>query len=184
MGSTIRQRISWNACLLLSVSLGLLSFPSRAQAIRNQCPTELEPLVTRLLRDLPGYANRAIVRSRGNKPITSLGSVITAGRPEFEPLPLAPSSARDRPSDPTLRQVFLTTLERESIGGKFSELQQFHWLFLTRTETGWQMALLFTRTGSYPLGQPPSPLRDSSQGVIGQAIQVWLRDCNAGFVRS
>jgi hypothetical protein len=177
VGKSLRRLLS------LIVGIALLTFPHQAQAARNQCPTELESLVAWMLRDLPGYANRAIVRSRGKTPITALSSVLTAGRPEFEPLPLAPSSAGARQRDPTLRQVFLTTLERESIGGKFSELQQFHWLFLARAETGWQLVLLFTRTGSYPSGQPPTPPRESSQGVIGQAIRAWLRDCNAGFVR-
>lgn len=158
-------------------------FPKMAIAARYQCPTEVEPLIMRMLRDLPSYANRAIVRSRRQTPVSQLGSVLIAGRPEFKPLPTSPTRGSVTQPDPTLQQVFITTLEREFISGKRTDLQQFHWLFLTRTETGWQLALMFTRTGSYPTQQPPTPLRESSQGAIGQAIRAWLRDCNAGFIR-
>lgn len=162
----------WIAAIAL-----IFGFPQIAQAARYQCPSEVEPLVNRLVKDLPSYANREIVRSRRSIPIAQLGSVVLAGRPEFEPLP-----TRSRP-DPTLKQAFITTLEREFVSGKRVELQQFHWLFLTRAETGWQLALMFTRTGSYPSTPSTTPPRESSQGAIAQGIQRWLRDCNAGFIR-
>jgi hypothetical protein len=140
-----------------------------------------------MLRDLPGYANRVIVRSRTRyKAISSLDSVITAGRPEFVPLPLTgiSSTIPDPQNASDLRQVFITTLEKQNTAGTPIELQQFHWLFLTQTKSGWQLALMFTRTGSAPAGQVITPPRESSQGVIGQAVRTWLRDCNAGAVRS
>lgn len=42
---------------------------------------------------------------------------------------------------------------------------------------------MFSRTGIYPGGRPPTPPRDSSEGVIAQAIRTWLRDCQAEPVR-
>lgn len=155
---------------------------------RRICPVEVEPLVVLMLRDLPSYANRVIVRSRTRYPaISSLSSIITAGRPEFVPLPLAPGIASTIPSpqdSSDLRQAFITTLERQGTAGGTIELQQFHWLFLAKTDQGWRLALMFTRTGSVSAGQLITPPRESSQGTIGQAVQTWLRDCNAGAVRS
>ena len=167
------------------------SIESSAISIRpvsHACPSEVEPLTALMLRDLPGYANRVIVRSRTRYPaISSLDSVITAGRPEFVPLPLTSgtfSTIPDPQNASDLRQVFITTLERQNVAGTAIELQQFHWLFLTKTESGWRLALMFTRTGVTSVEPPITPPRESSQGVIGQAVRTWLRDCNAGAVRS
>lgn len=140
---------------------------------------DIETLTDRLLENLPGYANRVTLRDR------HLNSyVIIAGRPEFAPLTLGPGVYQPAPaSDPEPpQQVFITTLERQYTAGKAVELQQFHWLFLTRTSSGWRLATMFSRTGTYPKEQPPTPPRESSNGVIGQAIHEWLRDCRAGTV--
>jgi hypothetical protein len=62
---------------------------------RSTCPENLEALIGQMLPDLPGYANRVLRR----KPISDQGGairespllkiyVVTAGNPEFEPLPL------------------------------------------------------------------------------------------------
>ena len=146
---------------------------------RTACPAQVEPLTALLLRDLPSYANRVITRS-SRSAIGSMNFILMAGRPEFEPLPLKPGADSSESSD--LHQVFLTTLERQNVAGKPFDLQQFHWLFLAKTQSGWRLALSFTRTGS-PTGQPPTPPRESSQGIVGQAVQTWLRDCNAGAIR-
>jgi hypothetical protein len=53
---------------------------------------------------------------------------------------------------------------------------------LTQTATGWRLAMMFSRIGSYPAKNPPSPPRDSSNGVVGQAVRAWLRDCRAGSI--
>lgn len=148
---------------------------------RAACPAEVEPLIALMLRDLPSYANRIILRSTRRYALNSRNSVLTAGRPEFAPLPLKPGSLDSQASD--LRQVFITTLEQQNAAGEALNLQQYHWLFLAKTQSGWQLALMFTRTGPYPAGQPPTPPRESSQGTIGQAIRTWLRDCNARAVR-
>lgn len=149
------------------------------QAAQIACPTEVEPTVQAMLRDLPGYANRIAVRSRLGSIRSSRNSVILAGRPEFAPLPLN----SDRPIDPTLKQAFITTLEREIVSGKAIDIQQFHWLFLTRDPQGWQLALMFTRIGTPTPNQPITPPTESREGVIGQAVQLWLRDCNVRGIR-
>lgn len=170
--------MQWRVIAIGITIANLLSIPP-AQSARIACPTEVEPLVQALLPDLPGYANRITVRARLGSVQLPRNSVILAGRPEFAPLPL--NSAR--PIDPTLKQAFITTLERETVSGKPVDLQQFHWLFLTRTQEGWQLALMFTRIGTTTPNQPITPPRDSREGAIGQAIQLWLRDCNTRGIR-
>lgn len=154
---------------------------------RYTCPTEVKDLTTLLLRDLPGYANRVSLRALRRFPVAGqMSYVLTAGRPEFEPLPLGPGQlATDaQVSQPAnLRQVFITTLERQSTAGKEFQLQQYHWLFLVQTEEGWRLATMYSRTGPYPATSPPTPPRESSDGVIGRAVQNWLSDCRAGAIR-
>ncbi|MBW4527339.1 MAG: hypothetical protein KME18_19495 [Phormidium tanganyikae FI6-MK23] len=162
----------------ITIAANLLPI-SPVQAARIACPTEVEPTIQAMLRDLPGYANRIAVRSRIRNSRSSRNSVILAGRPEFTPLPLN----SDRPSDPTLKQAFITTLEREIVSGKAIDIQQFHWLFLTRNLEGWQLALMFTRIGTTTPNQPITPPIESREGVIGQAVQQWLNDCNIQGIR-
>lgn len=182
----------------IAIGFGVIAaaLPTQAVPRLRSCPTEIEPLVQAMLRDLPGYANRIAVRSLAQRSSSTArrapqsrfqpprSTVILAGRPEFKPLPIRSFSASNstQPSDPTLQQAFITTLEREVVGNQATNLQQFHWLFLTRTDFGWQLALMFTRTGSDPaIATPP---RESSQGTIGQAVTLWLRDCNARSVKT
>lgn len=158
------------------------------------CQTaELEPLFNRLIVDLPSYANRVIQRSRSVGVTEGLSYVIIAGFPEYEPLPLgpgrSPKSASSDIGEPVEqssdepRQVFISTLERNYATGTLVELQHYHWVFLTKTQSGWRLAMMFSRLGTYPAGKPPLPPRDSSTGVIAQAINTWLRDCRAGVIR-
>jgi hypothetical protein len=152
----------------------------------NACPADVETLTALLIRDVPSYANRVIQRSRRlSRRDTSLFYVVLAGRPEFEPLPLSPIS------DPSLtptdkaqpQQVFFTTLERQYTGGKAVESQLYHWLFLTQTSGGWRLALMFSQFGSSVRGRPPTPPQESSNGIVGQAVTNWLRDCRAGVIK-
>lgn len=143
---------------------------------------DIEILMTELLRNLPSYANRASQRARRLSRTTQIYSyMLMAGKPEFTPLPTNPLADTENLSknspDKNVEQVFFTTLERQYIKGKPIQSQQFHRLFLTKTKDGWQMVMMFTQTGSYPKSKPPTPPRDSSNGVVGQAIQTWLRDC-------
>ncbi len=143
----------------------------------------LEILTTKLLRDLPNYANRASQRSRRLARKTDIFSyVILAGRPEFTPLPLNPgdSSVSSDITSPGVEQVFFTTLERRYIANKILESQEFHWLLLTKTESGWRKVMMFSQTGSSQSSKILTPPRESSNGYIGQAIDTWLRDCRAG----
>jgi hypothetical protein len=151
-----------------------------------QCPADLPTLIPLLLRDLPSYANRVSQRAYTDFRTQDLpGYVILADRPEYQPLPLNPDSLEsqiaasneDQPS-----QIFFTTLERQYVSGKPVSLQHYHRLFLVETEEGWQLSLMFSTIGNYPADQPPTPPQDTSQGVIAQAIRLWLRDCRAGSV--
>lgn len=158
--------------------------PSRP---KYQCPTDIRDLTAALIRDLPSYANRVIVRNKRRQDLSTAGSVILAGRAEFEPLPVQPGPTQPGESAPSpdgsLQQVFLTTLERQNSPTQIVEFQQFHWLFFVQTRYGWQLSQSFTRTSSYPAGKVITPPRESSQAPIAQAIQIWLRDCNARAIR-
>ena len=144
--------------------------------------TDIKILMTELLRDLPSYANRASQRGRRlNRTTQTYTYMLMVGKPEFESLPTSPiediENKSKKSQDKDVKQVFFTTLERQYIKGRPIELQQFHRLFLTKADDGWQMVMMFTQTGSYPKSKPPTPPRDSSNGVVGQAIKTWLRDC-------
>jgi len=56
-------------------------------------------------------------------------------------------------------------------------------LFLTKTKSDWRFVMMYSQTGLHPKNQPPTPPRDSSNGDIAQAVNAWLRDCQAGSVR-
>ena len=150
----------------------------------SACPANVEPLVTELLKDLPSYANRVSQQARRlNRTADFSSYVLVAGRPEFAPLTLGPGEYTPSvaSADPP-QQIFFTTLERQYTLGKAIELQQYHWLFLTQTTSGWRLAMMFSQIGPYPAGRPPTPPRDSSNGVIAQAIRTWLGDCRSGAV--
>jgi hypothetical protein len=166
------------------------TIPNPLQPRNYYCSQQsIESITAYLLRDLPGYSNRASQRSRRlSRKGDTFGYMVAAGRPEFIPLPLNPNIAS---SDTTkmlsegVEQIFFTTLERQYTAGKAIELQQFHWLLLTKTSIGWRKVMMFTQTGSFPVTkQPISPPRDSSDGAIAQAVDAWLRDCEAGSVRT
>jgi len=155
---------------------------------KSSCGNQnLEALTTGLLRDLPSYANRASQRARRLSRATDVYSyMVVAGRPEFAPLPLNPSGYTTdslKTASVGVEQVFFTTLERQYTAGKAVPLQQFHWLFLTKTKSDWRFVMMYSQTGLHPKNQPPTPPRDSSNGDIAQAINAWLRDCQAGSVR-
>ncbi|AHJ26431.1 hypothetical protein NSP_740 [Nodularia spumigena CCY9414] len=146
----------------------------------------LELLTIQLLQDLPSYANRVTQRARRRSRSSNIYSyVLLAGKPEFQPLPInsAGYNANGQKSTATgVEQVFFTTLERQYIAGKIVESQQFHWLLLTKSKTGWRLVMMFTQIAG-DSQQVISPPRDSSKGVIAQAVKTWLRDCQAGSVR-
>jgi hypothetical protein len=149
------------------------------------CPNNLPKLTTLLLQDLPAYSNRVIQRTQNlNQAAGTENYIITANEAEFEPLtlPRLQYDPIDRDRDP--KQVFFTVLERQYIEGKVVEIQTYHWLFLTQTPSGWRTVILFSRFGNATDNQPPAPPQETTNGIIGSAVQLWLRDCHAGAVRS
>lgn len=151
----------------------------------SQCSQQpLESLTTNLLRDLSNYANRASQRSRRSGRRTDVFSyVLLAGKPEFMPLPLQRKSSKKTSEQKTfsgVEQVFFTTLERQYIGGKAVKFQEFHRLFLTKADSGWYRVMMFSQISSSQPQKQSTPLRESSGGHIGQAVDNWLRDCRTG----
>ena len=168
---------------LLSLMVSGYRLPMLANNQPQACPSDLGVLMTQLLDDIPGYANRVIQRShRRDRSVNLTSYVIVAGKPEFEPLTL--KNSQDLPFDPTTaEQVFFTTLERQYSSDKAVDLQNFYWLFLAETKSGWRMVLLYSQLASLDKEDPPLPPIDNTDGVMGQAIRLWLRDCRAGAIQ-
>jgi hypothetical protein len=145
------------------------------------CPQDVETLTTGLLRDVPSYANRVARRTLGTTPDdTQFGTMLLAGRAEFEPLPLE-TLAFEPVADDATQQVFFTTLERRYLDGETIRQEQYHWLFLVPTAEGWRLTLMFSRLAAADQPtRPPTPPQESSDGIMGQAVRLWLRDCRAG----
>ncbi|MGB3642101.1 MAG: hypothetical protein WBA39_31665 [Rivularia sp. (in: cyanobacteria)] len=163
----------------------VIEFKKEKSSCSNQ---DLSQLTNKLLRDLPAYFNRATQRARRlDRSVQVYSYMLVAGKPDFEPLPL--KSWTDETTDKSanrakgVEQIFFTTLERQYVKGKAVQLQQFHWLFLTKTESGWRMSMMYSQTGGYPKQKPPTPPRESSNSAVGQGIKTWLRDCRAGSLR-
>ncbi|MBD0267644.1 MAG: hypothetical protein ICV77_05045 [Cyanobacteria bacterium Co-bin8] len=150
------------------------------------CPEDLETLVTGLVRDLPGYANRVASRTLVGLAAAEwpFGGVLVVGEPELEPIDLSNRIFRDLPGiEAATAQVFFTTLERQYVNEQAVLLQHYHWLFLAPSDRGWLMVFMFSSVGPYPAaGRAPSPPQDSTDGIIGQAVGLWLRDCRARSV--
>ncbi|MEH2433171.1 MAG: hypothetical protein V7K25_02785 [Nostoc sp.] len=184
-----------NSQALPALSINLTPKPSAIAekenvngGVKSFCSEQnLETLTIQLLQDLPSYTNRASQRARRLRRSSDVYSyMLVAGRPEFIPLPLnleEYSADASKSSASGVEQVFFTTLERQYIGKKAVELQEFHWLLLTKTKIGWRLVMMFSQIGSYSGQQPLSPPRDSSNGTVAQGVKTWLRDCQAGSVR-
>ena len=153
-----------------------------SQKSNNSCSGDLSVIIPQFLKDLPSYTNRVTQRARKLKREADIFSyLIVAGRPEFEPLPL--SSNQYSPEFPdSVEQIFFTTLERQYLPQETITRQNYHWLFLSQTDSGWRMIFLFTRLGTNQESGLISPPRESSDSALGQAIDLWLRDCRAGSV--
>jgi hypothetical protein len=162
---------------------------------KSNCPQDLVTLTNLLLQDLPSYTNRLIQRSIPLDPRNPTRIyMVTAGNPEFNPITtdlnsvpdnlnnplLNPSQGTNSPENSELQQVFFTTLNREYQGNRLVENQEFHRLFLVQTNQGWQLALMYSRSSLSP--QLLTPPRDSLNSAVGQAVKIWLRDCQAGAI--
>ena len=150
------------------------------------CPRAIEPLMSGLLRDLPGYANRVAYRSLGiSADATGFGTLLIAGQAEFDPLDVSILTLSDESdvSPETIQQAFFTTLEWQYTQTDPIPIEQYHWLFLTEAADGWRLALMFSRVANdTSTDRPPTPPQESSDGIVGQAVRLWLRDCRAGAV--
>lgn len=161
--------------------------PSEAPFLRPpmECPADLSTVVAGLLRDLPSYANRVARRSVDrNADGSGFGTMLVAGRAELEPLALDPLTFGTAPiPDDEVRQVFFTTLERQYTTTDVVLLEHYYWLFMTPSETGWRMMFIFSRLApAESQRRPPTPPAEVSDGIVGQAVRLWLRDCRAGAV--
>jgi len=74
-------------------------------------------------------------------------------------------------------------LERQYIDNQIIDIQTYHWLFLTQTDSGWRTVMMFSRFGNSAKNMPPTPPRETTNGIIGQGVKLWLKDCRAGTVR-
>jgi hypothetical protein len=152
---------------------------------QNACPEDLRPLVDRLLQDLPTYAELVASRSLGlrTERFSPFGTVILASEADYEPIELVENPYGDNDAA-DVQQVFFTTLERQYWEGRPFSLQHYHWLFLARADNGWYLSQMYSRVGGYPTEplDAPTPPQETSDGIIGQAVTLWLRDCRAGAV--
>jgi hypothetical protein len=156
--------------------------PTIASTPRS-CPANIDSLAKLLIRDLPSYTNRVIQRRR--KLSDKLySSILAVGKPDFTPIEIV---SREYPSQfpqaaPT--QMFISSLERQYTGIKSTDLQQFHWLLLAKTNLGWRLVNIYTRTGTLNRtnDSPIAPSIESSKSSIGEAIRLWLNDCYFGKI--
>ncbi len=162
-------------------ALGLATWPLPAQAAGLRpatCPTAFEPLIEQLLKNLPHYANRLLVKSRklGGPPPGNYVMVISP--PDFQALPLA-DRAPSNPQ-PDHRQVFFTSLERQYSTHRITPLQGFHWSIWAPSSSGWQLVSLRSQLGPGPSAQSDRilvPPKEADYSPIAEGIRLWLRDC-------
>lgn len=155
------------------------------------CPPDIETLTALLIHDLPDYTNRVIQRTVAALPNNEVDGrapyrpayILIAGRLELEPLDLNEYTFTTSPeAGGPLSQVFFTTLSRQYFGLRVDEVQQYHWLFLTQASDGWRLALMFSAIDDVQTARSLLPPRESSESSVGQAVQLWLRDCRAGAI--
>lgn len=162
-----------------------------AETVNNsqKCYSSLEDLANSLVKDIPDYANRIIQRSRiHSHPLEFFPIyVITASKPDLQILPLSQTQYKNlikSTFNNDFKQIFFTTLERQySTNNRIIETQNFHWLILTQTPKDWHVVMVLSKLG-YPHDSTnqsfiSSPPLDTTQGIIGQAVILWLRDCQS-----
>ena len=162
--------------------------PTETSFIRPpaHCPQQVESLAPILLRDLPNYSNRVSQRSRrSERSFAPQSHILRAERLVFDSLDprgdgLLPTE--EELSKNGLESIFFTTLERQYLETEIVMLQHYHWVFLAETQEGWHLAFMYSRLAGLPPSDPPTPPRNSSQGVIAQGVRLWLRDCQAGAI--
>ena len=151
---------------------------------RSACPEKLADLAPQMLADLPSYTNRVVQRSIINhtQNLMPRNYVIVASHPELEPLPLI--NRQFKPVFPdTSQQLFFTLLERQYATHRAIELQNHYWAFFDLTDQQWRLILLFSQPSSLDKNEPFGLTQESENSAIAQAINLWLRDCNAGAIK-
>lgn len=150
------------------------------QSQNKGCPQDVETLTSLMLEDLADYANRVIQRTQDDHRREGFDLyVVFAGKSEFEPLDL-PKFQYNSATKNNPKQIFFTTSERQYIDNtRKIETQNYHWLFLTQTPSGWRMVTMFSRFSPSTQKDLPTPPMETSNGIIGQAVSLWLRDCRA-----
>ena len=152
------------------------------QENREQCPHDLSELASLLVSDISNYANRIIQKSSRRLKQEDQQRflpvyIILASQPELEPITIKQTQYREV-KESQIEQIFFTTLERQYPGGnRIIETQHYHWLLLTPSQNHWQMVMLLTRFGIPNNSSIYTPPQDSTEGVMGRAIKLWLRDC-------
>ena len=166
------------------------------------CPTDTAELTELMLRDLPNYTNRVLQRTVAVLPPAEADEqreregefvrepyrpshVLIAGQANLTPLDLNDYTyTTSTEAGGPLKQVFFTTLSRQYFGLRDSEVQEYHWLFLTQTTDGWRRAFMFSSVDNAQSTRAALPPFESSGSSVGQAVQLWLRDCRAGAIAS
>ena len=181
----------WKIIAVTIVTVMNLSASTIAQEVvtnknDRQCPQDLETLANLLTADISDYGNRVIQKSSiFSHELDFLPTyIITASKAELEPLSASESTLQTSNND-NIKQIFFTSLERQySNSQTVIEAENYHWLILINQNGQWQLVESFTRFG-YPNSEKKviSPIRNSTNGVIGQAVKLWLKDCHAGTLR-
>lgn len=173
---------------------------NQQKAAQSNCPTEVTTLTAMLLRDIPNYTNRVLQRTTAVLPWNDFDQtraaagefvrrpyrpshVVVAGQADLTPLDLSNYTyTTDPAAGGPLTQIFFTTLSRQYSGLRAQEVQEYHWIFLTQTSAGWRLAFMFSEIDNPQTHPSPMPPRESSQNSVGQALQIWLKDCRAGVL--
>jgi hypothetical protein len=144
----------------------------------RSCPANLDSLAQSLVRDLPSYTNRVIQRRR--KLSDKLySSILAVGKPDLTPIAIVSREYPAQFPQAAPAQLFISSLERQYTGIKSTDLQQFHWLFLAKTNLGWRLVNIYTRTSTGPRTNESliTPPIESSRSSIAEAVRLWLNDC-------
>ncbi|MBE9221367.1 hypothetical protein IQ215_01530 [Cyanobacterium stanieri LEGE 03274] len=173
------NKIIFSLILIITTLFSQKSYGENTKKSNNQCNQEITELADKLVNDISDYGNRVIQKSRrgaANSPIMPI-YIITAGQWEMEKLPLSQRSYGANNSS-HIEQIFFTTRERQYLSDtRLEETNNYHWLLLTPTNRGWDMVMLLTRFGEVGDNGLVSPVVDTTSGVVGEAVRLWLRDC-------
>lgn len=176
-----------NLIIVIFSSFQILALDKEISSNKNVniCNEGWENFTQSLTKNIADYGNRIIQSSRIYPNLDKFlpTYIVTATIPDTQPLPFNSFASQDFKTSEKqeIKQLFFTTLERQySHHNRILEAQNFHWLIFTFTPQGWQLVKAMTIFG-YPQSQGNfllSPPRDTTNGIIGQAVNLWLRDCH------